>query len=96
MVSTEATFQALANQTRLEILKLLGRAGESSVYSSIIALTLGIRPSVASHHLVKLTEAGLVLRKKSGNHIFYTLNPRYFYPGEKDLRFELEIPLKEG
>jgi len=63
-------FKALADETRLRILKLLG-AQEMCVCELMVALEL-TQPT-ASHHLGLLENAGLVKARKEGKWVFYSL-----------------------
>lgn len=69
------TFQALADPTRREILRLLAEgdrsAGEIAERFSIA------RPSV-SHHLAVLRNAGLVTDQRRGQRIVYSLDATVF------------------
>ncbi len=65
-------FKALAEETRLEILKCLFRE-EHSV--SDIAKELGKEHSKVSHHLGILRNAGLVVDKKEGKFVVYQIHP---------------------
>jgi len=62
-------FKALADETRLRIVKLLA-AQEMCVCELMIALEL-TQPT-ASHHLGLLENAGLVKRRKEGKWVFYS------------------------
>jgi len=64
-------FKALADQTRLRILKLL-QIREMCVCELMTALDL-TQPTT-SHHLHALEEAGLVKNRKEGKWVFYSLN----------------------
>ncbi len=63
-------FNALADETRLKIIKLLSE-GEKNVDELVQAL--GIAQSTTSHHLRVLREAGLIRGKKRGRSVYYTL-----------------------
>lgn len=63
-------FKALADETRLRILKLL-EVREMCVCEVMVALAL-TQPT-ASHHLGILENAGLVKDRKEGKWVFYTL-----------------------
>jgi len=63
-------FRALADETRLRILKLL-RIREMCVCEIMIALNL-TQPT-ASHHLGILGNAGLVSCRKEGKWVYYSL-----------------------
>jgi ArsR family transcriptional regulator len=67
-------FKALADETRLRILKLL-EAREMCVCEVMVALDL-TQPT-ASHHLGLLEKAGLVNARKEGKWVFYSIaNPK--------------------
>ena len=69
-------FQVLAHPTRIHIIECL-REGELSV-SAILART-GVEPANASQHLALLRSRRLVVTRKEGNQVFYTLrDPRLF------------------
>lgn len=64
-------FKALADPTRREILKLLGR-GEMS--AGRIAERFDMTKPSMSHHFAVLKEADLVTTRRDGQQIFYALN----------------------
>lgn len=67
-------FKALADETRLRILKLL-EVREMCVCEVMVAL--GLTQPTASHHLGILENAGLVKDRKEGKWVFYSVaNPR--------------------
>jgi len=57
-------FEALADENRLAIVRLLAGSGELCVCD--VSESLGISNALASHHLKKLREAGLVTTRRSG------------------------------
>jgi len=63
-------FKALADETRLRILKLL-EVREMCVCEVMVALVL-TQPT-ASHHLGILENAGLVKNRKEGKWVFYSI-----------------------
>lgn len=63
-------FQALAHPTRIAILELLG-AGELSAGELIEKL--GMEQANVSQHLAVLRSQRLVLNRKSGNQVFYSV-----------------------
>jgi DNA-binding transcriptional ArsR family regulator len=69
-------FHALGNPTRLQILEVL-RAGELPV--SAIMAQVGRDAANVSQHLSVLRLHGLVVNRKDGNQVFYTVrDPRLF------------------
>lgn len=65
-------FGALADQTRIKIVKLLSE-GEQRVDDLVSALDLV--QSTVSHHLRVLKEAGLVQAEKRGRSVYYSIAP---------------------
>jgi len=63
-------FKALADETRLRIIKLL-EVREMCVCEVMIAL--GLTQPTASHHLGLLENAGLVKDRKEGKWVFYSI-----------------------
>ncbi|MDH5437913.1 MAG: metalloregulator ArsR/SmtB family transcription factor [Candidatus Bathyarchaeota archaeon] len=63
-------FKALADETRLRIVKLL-EVREMCVCEVMVAL--GLTQPTASHHLGLLENAGLVKDRKEGKWVFYSL-----------------------
>ncbi|MEO5678917.1 MAG: helix-turn-helix domain-containing protein [Acidimicrobiales bacterium] len=78
MVSVQAQLQAeqlssglaaLAEPYRLLILRQLRRGPRTAGY---LSRAVGIAPSLASHHLAALVDAGLVSRRRAGSFVCYT------------------------
>ena len=63
-------FKALADETRLRILRLL-EVREMCVCEVMVAL--GLTQPTASHHLGLLENAGLVKDRKEGKWVFYSI-----------------------
>lgn len=63
-------FQALAHPTRLQILELL-RDGELS--AGTIGSKVHLGQANVSQHLAKLRLRGLVVNRKNGNQVFYSI-----------------------
>ncbi len=63
-------FKALADETRLRIVKLL-EVREMCVCEVMVAL--GLTQPTASHHLGLLENAGLVKDRKEGKWVFYSI-----------------------
>jgi len=66
-------FKALADKTRLRILRLLG-VREMCVCEVMVAL--GLTQPTASHHLGILENSGLVKDRKEGKWVFYSIADR--------------------
>src|SRR5262249_30487681 len=73
METTQAleAFQALSQETRLAVLRLLVQAGPNGLPAGLIADRLAVQPSTLSTHLAKLERAGLVASRRQSRHIFY-------------------------
>lgn len=68
-----ATLAALAQDTRLAILKLVATAGENGVPAGEIARITDTPPSTLSFHLKELSQAGVLKAKPQGRFIYYAL-----------------------
>ena len=67
-------FSALGNSLRLRILEFIRGSGLKECIVGLIATGVNVRPSVASHHLKLLLEAGLVTFRESGRYSCYGIN----------------------
>ena len=77
-----AALGALAHETRLEVFRLLVRAGADGVSVGRIAEGLGVEANGRlSFHLKELVGAGLVASRQEGRFIYYSTN----YPAMNDL-----------
>lgn len=76
-------FQGLADENRLRILETL-RAGERCVCE--LQEELGMGQSLLSHHLRVLRESGLVLDRREGRWIHYSLSEQAALEVEAALR----------
>ena len=65
-------FAALSDATRLGTVELLREHGELS--GSAAAEVLGVSLALFCHHAKVLTDAGLVLKRKQGQTVFYSLD----------------------
>ena len=71
-------FQALANQTRMQVLRLLSEKGGMSV--SEICNELGLEQTHVSHNLKCLTFCGLVTPSREGKSRIYSINEQTVLP----------------
>lgn len=87
----DAFFQAMANETRREIIRLLKQkdmtAGEIASHFSIS------KPSI-SRHLDTLKNAGLIVPERKGNQILYAINMTVLQ--EMAVEFLSLVQKKEG
>lgn len=66
-----AALGALAQETRLEVFRLLVKAGPNGVTAGEIAETLKVPASTMSHHLANIERAGLASSRRQSRSIFY-------------------------
>lgn len=64
-------FAALSQSTRLDVFRLLVRAGREGMAAGDIATTLGVRQNTMSANLANLTQAGLIRNTREGRSIRY-------------------------
>ena len=72
--ATAAIFRALSDPARIKILNLLATSGEP-VCACEFEPALGLSQPTVSHHLKKLTEAGLLDREQRGKWAYFSLRP---------------------
>jgi DNA-binding transcriptional ArsR family regulator len=63
---------ALAQETRLELFRLLVARGPEGLPAGVIAERLGVAPSSLSFHLQQLTDAGLIQQRRLGRQLIYS------------------------
>lgn len=66
-------FAALAQETRLNLMRLLAGRGASGMAAGEVAAALGQAPSTLSFHFAQLEEAGLIQSTRQGRHIIYAV-----------------------
>lgn len=82
MIEAVKAFDALSQDTRLQILTLLAKANaKAGLPAGEISEVLGIPQNTLSFHIAQLEAASLVRRRRQGRYIIYSVNPR----GMKDL-----------
>ena len=72
--ATAAIFRALSDPARVKIVNLLATSGEP-VCACEFEPALGLSQPTVSHHLKKLTEAGLLEREQRGKWAYFSLRP---------------------
>lgn len=66
------SFSALGQQTRLEVFRLLVRAGREGLPAGTMAERLGIPANTLSSHLAVLQAAGLLTQRRNGRSLIYS------------------------
>jgi len=67
-----AALGALAQETRLELFRLLVATGPAGLPAGVIAERLGVQPSALSFHLAQLTHAGLIAPRRLSRQLIYS------------------------
>lgn len=67
--------QALANDARLDLVRLLMPTGVQGLAAGEIGRALGLSASRLSFHLSALEQAGLTRARKEGRNVFYAVDP---------------------
>jgi ArsR family transcriptional regulator len=70
--ATAELFRALADPARVKIVNVIATAGEA-VCACEFNDSLGVSQPTASHHLKKLTEAGLLEREQRGKWAYFSI-----------------------
>lgn len=63
---------ALAQETRLDIFRLLVRRGPDGLAAGVIAESLGVPSATLSFHLAQLTHAGLIEQRRESRSLIYS------------------------
>jgi len=74
LAGTAEVFKALADPARVRILNLIATARAPVCACELIA-PLGLSQPTVSHHLKKLTAAGLLDREQRGRWAYFSLRP---------------------
>ncbi|OAP36781.1 ArsR family transcriptional regulator [Sinorhizobium glycinis] len=67
-----ASFSALSQETRLQIVRMLVSAGPSGMPAGAIAEKAQVSPSNVSFHLKELERSGLITQKRESRSIIYS------------------------
>lgn len=67
-------FAALSQPTRLEVLRVLVKAGPGGLAAGDLARAVGAPASTLSFHLKELSGADLIQSRRDGRHVVYTAN----------------------
>jgi len=71
-------FKVLAEPARLQILSQLATKGCGPATVNDITESVGLSQPTVSHHLRKLTEAGLLERSERGRTVIHSIRPELF------------------
>jgi DNA-binding transcriptional ArsR family regulator len=74
IIKALTAFEALSQETRLETLRLLVKAGPRGLPAGVIAEQLGCRQNTLSSHLKVLHHAGLIEPEREGRSIYYSVS----------------------
>lgn len=69
-----AALQALANDARLDLVRLLMPKGAEGMAAGDISRALGLSASRLSFHLAALEQAGLIRSRKQARNVFYSVD----------------------
>lgn len=72
--ATADVFKALADPARVRIVNVLATSGEPVCVCHLIE-PLGLSQPTVSHHLKRLTDAGLLDREQRGKWAYFSLRP---------------------
>jgi len=67
-----AALGALAQETRIELFRLLVARGPEGLPAGVIAEKLGVMPSSLSFHLQQLVHAGLITQRRLSRQLIYS------------------------
>lgn len=68
------TFEALAHESRLAVIRLLIPAGPDGLAAGVIGDRIGLPPNALSFHLGRLTNAGLLQMRRVGRNQYYAVD----------------------
>lgn len=69
-----AALSAMANETRLDLIRLLMPAGDAGMPAGQIAQALSVAAPRLSFHLSALEQAGLVRSRRVARNVFYSID----------------------
>src|SRR5260221_14707217 len=69
-----AALSALAQETRLDVFRLLVECGPEGMAAGAIGEALGVPPPTLSFHLQQLNHAGLVIKRRVSRSLIYSAN----------------------
>lgn len=91
LIKYSLMFKALSDENRLKIVELLYEEGE--LCGCKLLENFNITQPTFSYHMKYLTESGMVIAKKKGSWIYYTLNKDNFSKLIKYLKYKCKEEL---
>jgi ArsR family transcriptional regulator, arsenate/arsenite/antimonite-responsive transcriptional repressor len=88
--ATALLFKALADPARVRIVNLLTQS-DDPVCACVLTPALGLSQPTVSHHLKKLTEAGLIEREQRGKWAYFSLDVEALAQLEGIVRIREEV-----
>ena len=73
-----AAFDALSQETRLRVFRLLVEHGEAGAPAGTLSESLHIPHNTLSFHLSHMSHAGLVVSRREGRSVIYSANFEFF------------------
>ena len=73
-----AAFDALSQETRLRVFRLLVEHGEAGAPAGTLSESLQIPHNTLSFHLSHMSHAGLVVSRREGRSVIYSANFEFF------------------
>jgi ArsR family transcriptional regulator, arsenate/arsenite/antimonite-responsive transcriptional repressor len=70
-------FDALSQETRLEVFRLLVKKGQTGAAAGTISESLNVPHNTLSFHLNHMSNAGLVVSRREGRSIIYSANYQF-------------------
>tara|TARA_R110002167_G_scaffold109748_1_gene279828 strand:+ start:1947 stop:2279 length:333 start_codon:yes stop_codon:yes gene_type:complete len=74
IAATARCLEALGNETRLEVYRILVRAGREGLSVGDLQQRTGVVRSTLSHHLQKLIGVGLISQRRDGTTLYCLAN----------------------
>jgi ArsR family transcriptional regulator, arsenate/arsenite/antimonite-responsive transcriptional repressor len=71
-------FDALSQETRLRVFRLLAEYGEEGAPAGALSKAMDIPHNTLSFHLSHMSNAGLVLARRQGRSVIYSANFTFF------------------
>ncbi len=80
-------FETLSQETRLKAFRLLVKYGMAGAAAGVLSKKLGVPHNTLSFHLSHMSRAGLIIPRREGRFIIYTVN---FAAFQDLIRFMIE------